>query len=518
MRICFLIPSVDHLTQAGVRIRYRRLEEILRKRGHEICVVPIQELAGQAQFGHDVYIVSKCYDARSQIIAYRLAESQKLVGIDLFDDYFSQTDNSQLGNLRRWLDAMVKSVDFILCATPTMVDAARASAPGLAIAVLRDSAPPIDAEQLSARLKGKNNDLQKTNTLKVGWFGIGDNPYFPVGLRDLVAYGGELARLGGRGLDIQLRILTNRRAMKKAGLAMLRRLPVPYTVVEWTETREQALLADCQVCFLPVNAQRFSIVKSINRAVSALSAGAQVLSSGYPLYEPLSRFIYCDPVELRGDLQSGNCHLREQTVPQFADLLKVVADPATEVGNLIGFLEEQQAYKPNRLAATGYRRLAAVIHGLHSTGETQEFAENFHMLSVASPYSNQSLRFDIQFRFAASDDGLQAYGLQADVGEQAELLLGPECKAYLQPWRKFGNKRYRELELSQLLPQETTVGAALGSNGTTVGVTTSYAHVMALIEAVVMRLFPGITCILAEQSELPVWRKTSNESRLQEVN
>ncbi len=498
MKICVLVPSEEHLKQGGVRIRYRRIQEHLQGLGDELQVIPLGELANARDYVHDIYIISKCYDAAAILLSVHLKSIGKLVGVDLFDDYFSQSYDSRFIRQRLWLRSLVPLADFILVSTPAMRDVVHDFAPGKPVHLMNDPSPPLDSGTIRAAVRHKLEKLDREKILNVGWFGIGDNPHFPVGLADLVAFGTELTRLRAQRWDIRLDILTNERAMTSDGLAMLRRLPLPWTVEVWTEDREADLLARSMVIFLPVNAQNFSIAKSLNRAVSALSAGAQVLSSGYPLYEPLSAFIYRNPAELRADVEMHRPALREETIGDFLQTMAQLGSAPEEARKLSEFLATQRKNEFDSGHRTGISQ--AVIHGKRSSGEVHKLAQEIGALSVASPFASQKLDYDVKFLFSR---GL--LGLDVLIAEKHCARLRPEVQNLLYTYGKEAGIYYRTIEFSHLVPGYLFTGEALVNTNSTFGMLASYAHVMNVVEKAIRSLFPGISCYYSEQSKIPFW-------------
>ena len=87
MKICVIAPSEGFLKLAGVRIRYQRIDEYLKKQWHSLSIEVIDNFRSISHFKHDVYLFSKCNDARSFLLARLLNQENKLVGVDFFDDY-----------------------------------------------------------------------------------------------------------------------------------------------------------------------------------------------------------------------------------------------------------------------------------------------------------------------------------------------------------------------------------------------------------------------------------------------
>ena len=498
MNICVLVPSGDHATQAGVRIRYRRIEQALRHQGHGLHVVPVQNLSAQTDFPHDVYIISKCYDARALLIAGLLQRREKLIGVDLFDDYFSQSHDSRFTGMRYWFRNLLQLVDFALCSTPLMCELAESFQLELAKHVLNDPAVLPDEENLRLVLRRKLEHVQRTGILNVGWFGIGDNPYFPVGLTDLVAFSGDLHKLRWCGFDIRLDILTNRRAMTTNGLAMLTRLAVPYAVEEWTEEREKRLLAKSLICFLPVNSQNFSVMKSLNRAESALCAGVQVLSSGYPVYEALGSLIYRDPAKLLDDIRQKKLALREDTVSDLMRLMRQCADPVIEARSLVGFLKEQHKHKLSVTSAAKEQPFVAIIHGRNTIGDVHKLAQRVGALSIGSPFSKLDLNFDVRFSFSPDSEGCDVL-----ISERCCSMLGPTTQASLTAYGKVLSTTYQRIDARRVFPGLDWDGMALARLDSPMSVVASYPYVMASITQTLQHLFPGVCCYHAEHADLP---------------
>ena len=512
MNICVVLPSEDAARQAGVRIRYRRIEASLAALGHRLHVATLQELSDPDRLTHDIYLFSKCYDARAILVARRLVGTSKLVGIDLFDDYFSQARDSRLLRFRTWFRAIIEVADFVLCSTPAMKELARTMAPHLPGHVMNDPAPAIDFDQLGANLRSKLDRVRASREIEVCWFGMGDNSHFPVGLSDLVAFGAELAMFRRDGFNVVLEIQTNARALSTQALARLQRLPIPYTVGEWTEEGEAELLSRSLACFIPVNAQNFSIAKSLNRAMTALSNGAQILSTGYPLYKPLSSLVYRDVSDFAKDVEDGNLLLREETTGVLRDLIHKYGDRDCEAADLVAFLGG--LHKRSRSEERGSARSLAVIHGAKASKDADVFARDSGVLTIASPFCREQWEFDIVFRLESDGCRLQLY-----LSDRAWPWLRPEVMTALSARQDFGQRMYRAIDLAALDDSGAICGVALGLYGSPVGLVASYSSIMGRVEAITERLFPSVKCVLSERSVFPVGeqRTTSDTAAVSHV-
>lgn len=500
MKICVIAPTQEYLNLAGVRIRYLRIEEHLRAQGHQLSIEVIETFRALSHFKHDVYLFSKCYDARSVLIARLLSKTGKLVGIDFFDDYFSQKNNSSFVCHREWARTMAEFVDFFLCSTLRMQEAISAYMPDIPSHILNDPFDNIDLDKIAATSERNLERTLSTGQLEVAWFGVGDNPHFAVGLRDLFAFRSDLHDLGRSGFTVKLSILTNRRALTAEGLEMIRRLPVSYSLDEWSVDKEAALLANSLVAFIPVNSQPFSIVKSLNRAVSALTNGAQVLSSGYPLYEQFGSFIYRDAHTLLADIVRKQLVMRKQTLPDLQRLFAECADPVREAEKLAVFLAKQ--LKQNRLAIqskTVPEASLGLIHGARSPGECHKFAQRFRYLSISSPFGTEGPNYDVRFVFVTDNQTLE---VQLD--ERAWSKLKPGFEHLLEPKASRTGRAVKSLNLSALFPDESDLIAKVFKSNHIALKLTRYGAVMNAVRQVIISIFPGIELYLSE-TEAPYW-------------
>ncbi len=494
MRLCVVVPTEEYLKQAGVRIRYRRIATFLEAAGHHLTLLPVGEFR---TIDHDVYLFSKCFDASALVIAQMAASHGSMVGIDLFDDYFSQKDDSRFQRLRGWLTAALTQADFVLCSTPVMRRVAEQYAPAVPTFVMNDPYERYDIRSLRQQLIRKHTTLWAQGVLNVAWYGMGDNPHFSVGLSDLVAFSGELDALQGKGFDVRLKVLTNARAMTGDGLAALSALPLPYDVYEWSEAEENKLLAWSHIVFLPVSAQNFSVAKSLNRAITALCAGNQVLSAGFPLYGPFKDFIYRDASLLVEDLRAECPRVRAETLRPLDNVIRAHADPASEAQRLMAFLQGIARGRARAGEASTRRPSGAMIHGIESSGAAHKLLRRSHGLSVGSPFSNLKLNFDVRFVWNERRTGLDLL-----VCEKVCGLLPPELAERAAPAGKIIDFEYRKLE-QETLPELACEGGLLADCESPAAKLAVYPHVMKTIFRIMKDVFPDVSCTLSESWRMP---------------
>ena len=429
MRVSILVPSDEYRNYAGARIRYGRLQPPLAQLGVNLQLEDVANFMPD-QAGCDVLLISKCHDARSLIAAAGVSKRKKLVGVDLFDDYFSQFADARLFGFRNWLNQLLPICNFALCSTEAMAKVTAMYRRDLPVHVLNDPAEPV--ADLSAILEAKLACALDERKIHLCWFGIGDNPYFKVGLSDLAAHGGILQSLQRSGMDIELNVLTNARALDSQGLALINRLPFRASIQEWSEDRERDHLSKAFACFLPVSAQAFSVAKSLNRAITALSAGCQAISVGYPLYEPLDSFIYRDPASFLSDLTRRQMRHSAQTAGKFASVLQGLASPAGEARAFVNFLEGLAS------PTVGSSRNVVLVHGHEANGAAHRLVHSIHGYSAASPYCITELEFDVIFRGQWGQPVML-------VSQKVAGRVRPEVRTRLRESKFFGNGRYWEV-------------------------------------------------------------------------
>jgi hypothetical protein len=389
MKICVIISNDEWRQTAGVRIRYNRLQPVLEQAGHSLELVAIGNFTTPDSVNADAFVFSKTHDMRAVVLAHALRARGHHVGIDLFDDYYSQDHDSRFVHLRRWFRSILPALDFAMCSTIKMAQRLARLAPGLPCRIVNDPFDTLDADAIARSTAQAAARALREKRLCIGWFGIGDNPHFSLGLDDLFAFSGHLLAARRAGYSVELNLLTNLRSMTDARMEMLARLPVPYHLEEWTQEREAALIARSTLCFLPVNAQPFSVVKSLNRGVSTLTGGSQILSAGFPLYDLMEDFVYRDLASFIVDLEAGTLRLRAQTLPDLEALMTRYGSAHHEAQALVAFIADLPV-RPHLPA-----RCIAVVHGLNPVGDVHKALSRLGALSVAAPNTRRTLNFDI---------------------------------------------------------------------------------------------------------------------------
>lgn len=492
MKITLVVSGEDNLASAGVRIRYNRLIPKLENAGHAVSIVSIGDLQKSDSFDSDAYLFCKCHDVRSVVLAGMMRAKGAQVGIDVFDDYFSQETNPRFVHLRNWLRSIAPNLTFGVCSTPRMQSLMSRLMPGLPSHLINDPFDSFDADAILSAVETSVEQTLRTRVIKIGWFGMGDNPHFPVGVQDLHAFAAALRSCREFGFEPNLSILTNRRALNADRLEMIARLGFPFRIEEWEEALERRLVRDCLFCFLPVNAQPFSIVKSLNRAVTTLSGGSQVLSMGFPLYSDLEPFIYRDIRALLTDLEARTPALRRETIGRLAERLELKADPVVEASSLMKFLSSLPQLQDDN--APYY----AVVHGRQTNGVIHKQIQSLGHLSIASPFQSNALAFDL--RLAKSEQTKEPVFL---LTRKAKQKLVRPLQAELDDPEMIGNVQVWKLPMSSL-PRRYSKNL-FGRKSSSVAVDLAeYNATMSVMVRLVRQLFGNIRVVFSEL-ESPYW-------------
>lgn len=393
VKICIVTQSAEFNVSAGMRVRYQRFINAAAD-GIEITARPIDEILGRP-FEADIYIFCKTFSLAAILLAGEIRRSGRVVGQDFFDDYFSQVSDQRLLPFRNWLRQMAPFTNFAVCTTRTMQAILRPYLSGCPITVVPDPAVAFDTAMLASQAEHKIRRISNSKTIKLVWFGIGDNPFFPVGLQDLTSrlVSSELGRFKSQGWTIDLVVATNARALDLAGLAQLRSLPVDLQIKEWSEDVEHEVLNQAEVVILPVSGQGFSKAKSLNRALTALEHGCQVLSLGEPLYAELDEFIYRSVDEMTADFAVGSARLNRHSAPKLESLLARTAHPEKLASE---FIAASLAAVSNSKMARSNAHMA-LVHGRETTIQLHKAVSKSGGLSVRSPYATTGWNFPVRF-------------------------------------------------------------------------------------------------------------------------
>jgi hypothetical protein len=240
---------------------------------------------------------------------------------------------------------------------------------------------------------------------------------------------------------------------------------------------------------LPVNAQPFSAAKSLNRAVTALSAGCQVISAGYPLYAALNDLIYRDAHAFLEDLAAGSLKHSAAKLGRYRSAIQAIASPSVEaaaIAEFLGKLERREQQKERPLA---------LIHGQSTNGAAHKSVQALHGLSVASPYCPAQPSFDVVFRGATD-------GLIMLVSDKAAQRVAPAPRQRLQSARPLSDRKFWVLPESNEADVPSDAGADWHSAPLSFQLAT-YGSAVTRMGERIEEAFGPCRLVLSESSPLP---------------
>lgn len=392
MNIHIILPNKKSLESAGVRIRYQRIQKMLPK-PFALELVIMDEMNDINEFRADCIIFCKCYNTKSIAIAHQLKALGKYVAIDVFDDYFSKDKNTpELAPIRTWFKQILPLCDFVLCSTTKIQSKLKESFLVRKSHVLNDPYQTVDFKLTPGLIEQKISKTKTTKTIKVLWFGIGDNPYFSLGLDDLYHYL-DFLHPTNHTYKIHLTILTNQRALTLENLQKIQKSSIAFEIHEWSESLEKKYLKESLVSFLPVNHQPFSQAKSLNRAITTLCLGNQVLSCGYPLYRQLNDYIYHQIDDIITDLDNNELKLTEKHYPLLNKLFEEFANPKNEAKKFANFLSTLSTEKMPHQAPV------IVIRGIKPHFISDDLFKNPNIFSASLPFSRSQKYNDFHLNY-----------------------------------------------------------------------------------------------------------------------
>jgi hypothetical protein len=390
MIIALVFNDIPDESNAGFRIRYKPVIDFLEKLGHEIHIKSINEDLFSNNYNFVIFI--KCYNFKSVLIANDLSKRGVFVGVDLFDNYFSDFENINLKKFRIWLKRIIGHCSFVICSTNLLLLEIKSYIGSTPVYIMNDSVEKPSYQIIEELVKKKIKWFIKNKTVNIAWYGMGDNPYFDVGLDDLISYIGEIERLQysiyNLNYIVSLEILTNKRALTLTNLKKLNGLNIKYTIHEWTKEKEDELLTRALLVFLPVSYQAFSKVKSLNRALTALCSGANVFSVGFPLYQCINSWIYTDGDNFIKDLSKNELKLNNFNIKKMLTDISKVSDVELEAVMLTNYL--------NSVKLRGNSKNYLYITHKNPDIKLHKILSKHGHISAATEFCNKNFNFDLQ--------------------------------------------------------------------------------------------------------------------------
>ncbi|MFO6418772.1 glycosyltransferase [Hylemonella sp. W303a] len=160
--------------------------------------------------------------------------------------------------------------------------------------MLRQSLDATSAFVLRRRIGRAHPATPAPQTSKVIlWFGNHGAPYARFGMLDLLEIREALEAVA-QTYDVQLVVISNHRKKYEESIRPIR---IPSHYIEWSPSLVQEWLGRADVVVVPNTLDSFSLCKSANRTVLAVSMGVPVVATPTPALEQLAPYIHTGSAE-----------------------------------------------------------------------------------------------------------------------------------------------------------------------------------------------------------------------------
>lgn len=132
--------------------------------------------------------------------------------------------------------------------------------------------------------------LERSSARRILWFGNHGASHANFGMLDLLLVR-ETLELIASEQEVELVVVSNNRQKYEEHISPLR---IPSRYIEWTANSMNELLRTADVVIIPNSRDTFSLGKSANRTVLALSQGVPVVATSTPALMPLAECIVLD--------------------------------------------------------------------------------------------------------------------------------------------------------------------------------------------------------------------------------
>lgn len=303
-------------------VRYRALLPALSVEPHGYRSLVADAVSGIPLERADLLVVSKSFSVHDIALTRDARARGMPVLLDLCDNVFLPTyapdHDPRPAEVFR---AMAEVADAISCTTEPLAEAIRAAVrPGVPVRVIPDSLEDeaalrgeqrlLDAGQARMPLWRRVADrfrrppapatdvpagppLVRDARACVLWFGNHGSPHGDFGIADIVRFGPALEALAA-SRPARLLVISNSREKYERLVAPL---AIASDYLEWSPAVLQQALTVADVVIVPNSLDAFSICKSANRSVLALSAGVPVVATPTASLQPLGDAVWTgDPL------------------------------------------------------------------------------------------------------------------------------------------------------------------------------------------------------------------------------
>lgn len=283
LRLGWLLPNLD-INSASTRYRCFHIARVLAEWGVQHSYYTDAEVASASLGQIDALIIVKRVDAGIFELVGRANDRNTPVYLDLCDDLVHERHPRNVGGIHRMVfNGIAPLLTGVVTPTSTMAQRIRgyAGTTALPIHVIPDIAETEDlfyetaefvtrkAQARPAAASSRSNRERKS----VVWFGASGGIHSNFGIASLLPAMPAL-RSVNRQIPIELVLVSNKEAKADD---VVRPFGVPTRYEAWSPETVYAELKQADAALLTTGDDDFSVTKSANRALQALSAGVPVV-------------------------------------------------------------------------------------------------------------------------------------------------------------------------------------------------------------------------------------------------
>lgn len=282
-------------TNAGITIRIKPVIKRLRSQGIEVSLVTFKDIVGSllnasGDLAKGTYLFSKPHKYEYLACMLALQNLGYRVGIDIFDNYYSESDALREFGVQSIWKNILREADFCIFSTPYLLKyASSLRIDSKYMYVIGDPVYPDWYDPLKIKTSTKwEQFFREQSHIDVIWFGIDSNPYFSAGISDIFC---NISRLRefllypswffNKKITHKIYICTRDTLRSRKLVTELYKIGINVEFVQWSNNVCTQLLEDSHAVFLPTNNNDFVLSKTHNRLVEALSHNCLVYVSPY---------------------------------------------------------------------------------------------------------------------------------------------------------------------------------------------------------------------------------------------
>jgi hypothetical protein len=298
-KLWYWVVSNESQHNAGLRVRTEPIISRLKRARFQFAITTPEKLMPllESEVKSSVIlgvVISKPGGSSYELLIKQLKDLNIPIVIDLFDNYYAYSSTAlQRGIYWQWLSSL-NSTDGVIVSTTALKDWINLLRTNLPLINVTDPLPwsqCFTTASIYDRWPILSNKWQPNNNArKLLWFGMPSNPWYRVGITDLLKWRdliADLVDLNRERFNIELIICTKVCEEVAQAIGTFSSLGIVTKFVAWTEEACAAQLDVAHCVLLPAGKNAFSRAKTHNRLSDSINHGCLVLTNTEGPYEQL---------------------------------------------------------------------------------------------------------------------------------------------------------------------------------------------------------------------------------------